>query len=161
MWWGKVGVKGGGGGGVGWGAEGWGPEGWGAQNFALFFPSPAGKFVLFFTLWGSSRGILVVFEAPGEAPGRTNVHVWMCEPRRPGLVGPPGFHTTTAPQTPPKFNEKTPREGRKERILRRERDKKERKIWAVPGKGGPREGRSREGRSREGWFRGHNMIKQG
>ena len=44
----------------GWGFEGWGPEGWGAKNFALFFPCPA----------GSSRGILVVF----EAPGRSNVH---------------------------------------------------------------------------------------
>ena len=55
-----------------WGPEGWGPEGWGAQNFALFFPSPAAKFVLFFPLWGSSRGILVVFEAPGHS----NVHVW-------------------------------------------------------------------------------------
>ena len=54
------------------GPEGWGPEGWGAQNFALFFPSPAAKFVLFFPLWRSSRGILVVF----EAPGRSNVHVW-------------------------------------------------------------------------------------
>ena len=42
------------------------------QNFALFFPSPSTKFVLFFLLWGSSRGILVVF----EAPGRSNVHVW-------------------------------------------------------------------------------------
>ena len=28
----------------GWGPEGWSPEGWGAQNFALFFPSPATKF---------------------------------------------------------------------------------------------------------------------
>ena len=33
-------------------------------------------------------------------------------------------------QTPPKFNEKTPREGRKERILRREREKKSAKFWA-------------------------------
>ena len=70
----------------GWGPEGWGPEGWGAQNFALFFPCPAAKFVLFFPLWGFSRGILVVF----EAPGRLNVHVWsswavVCEPQRPGL----------------------------------------------------------------------------
>ena len=32
----KVGRRGG-------GPEGWGPEGWGAQNFALFFPSPAHK----------------------------------------------------------------------------------------------------------------------
>ena len=36
----------------------------GAQNFALFFPCPAAKFVLFFPLW-SSRGILVVFERRG------------------------------------------------------------------------------------------------
>ena len=53
--------------------EGWGPEG----------SSPATKFVLFFPLWGFSRGILVVF----EAPGRSNVRVWsslvvVCEPRR-------------------------------------------------------------------------------
>ena len=59
------------------------PEGWkggapkggapkgGAQNFALFSLSAA-KFVLFFPLWGSSRGILVVF----GVPGRSNVHVW-------------------------------------------------------------------------------------
>ena len=52
--------------------KGGGEEGWGAQNFALFFPCPAAKFVLFFPLWGSSRGILVVF----EALGRSNVHVW-------------------------------------------------------------------------------------
>ena len=61
----------------GWGPEGWGPEGWGPRKvggpkFRAFFPSPAAKFVLFFPLWGSSRGILVVF----EAPGRSNVHVW-------------------------------------------------------------------------------------
>ena len=37
----------------------------------FFFPCPASKFVLFFPLWGSARGILVVF----EAPGRSNVHV--------------------------------------------------------------------------------------
>ena len=55
-----------------WRPERWEFEGWEAQNFALFFPSPAAKFVLFFPLWGSSRGFLVVFEAPGHS----NVHVW-------------------------------------------------------------------------------------
>ena len=56
----------------------WGPEGVGARRgegpeiSRFFFLSPAGKFVLFFPLWGSSRGILVVF----EASGRSNVHVW-------------------------------------------------------------------------------------
>ena len=44
----------------------------GAQNFALFLPSPAHIFALVLSLWGSSRGILVVFEAPGPL----NVHVW-------------------------------------------------------------------------------------
>ena len=68
----------------------------GAQNFALFFPSPATVFHSFSLSFGLFRGILVVF----EAPGRSNVHVWssgavVCEPWRPGLVGPPGFHTTT------------------------------------------------------------------
>ena len=41
------------------------PEGWGAQNFALFFPSSRHNFLSSFSLWGSFRGILVVFEAPG------------------------------------------------------------------------------------------------
>ena len=56
-------------------------------------------------------------------------------PGRPGLVGPPGSHTTArepkrahfrvpAFKTPPKFNEKTPRERQKERIRGREREKK-------------------------------------
>ena len=41
----------------------WEPGGGGgAQNLALLFPSPASPFSLFFSLWGSSRGILVVFE---------------------------------------------------------------------------------------------------
>ena len=43
--------------------EKWSPEGWG-PNFA-FFPSPATVFILFVSVWVSSRGILVVFEAPG------------------------------------------------------------------------------------------------
>ena len=142
----------------GWGPEGWGPEGWGperwrarrvggpkggkAQNFALFFfPCPAAKFVLFFPLWGSSRGILVVF----EAPGRSIVHVWsswavVCEPRRPVLVGPPGFHTTArepkrahlrgrAFKNTTKIQRKGPtREGEKNKKLWREREKKERNF---------------------------------
>ena len=35
-------------------------------------------------------------------------------------------------KTPPKFHEKTPREGRKERIVRREREKKERNSFGAP-----------------------------
>ena len=77
-----------------WGPEGWGakprksgapkggapkggalrvgPRRVGAQNFALFFPSPATVVHSFFPLFWSFRGILVVFEAPGPS----NVHVW-------------------------------------------------------------------------------------
>ena len=46
-----------------WGPAGWKPEGGGAQNFALFFILPPVS--LFVSLSVSSRGILVVFEAPG------------------------------------------------------------------------------------------------
>ena len=84
----------------GWGPEGWGPEGWGPERWGpkisrFFFPLPPQFFILFSLSFGLFRGILVVFEAPGPS----NVHVWssravVCEPRRPGLVGPPGFHTT-------------------------------------------------------------------
>ena len=43
-----------------------GAEGWRAQNFALLFLSPARNFILSSLSGGSSRGILVVFEAPGR-----------------------------------------------------------------------------------------------
>ena len=59
-----------------WGPEVWGSErraseGWGGPNFRAFFPLLP-SFSFFFSLWGSSRGILVVFEA--QVP--SNVHVW-------------------------------------------------------------------------------------
>ena len=50
-------------------AKGWGPKGGGPKagrskavgpKFRAFFPLPL-PFSLFFSLWGSSRGILVVF----------------------------------------------------------------------------------------------------
>ena len=41
--------------------KGGAPKGGGAQNFAFFFPLLSQNA---FSLWGSSRGILVVFEAP-------------------------------------------------------------------------------------------------
>ena len=66
---------------------------WTAQNFALFFLSPAGNFILSSLSWGSSRGILVVFEGPGP----WNVHirssrvvVWApAAPKPPPFVAPP------------------------------------------------------------------------
>ena len=50
-----------------WEFEGWGPEGWRAQNFALFFPSPPQNSFFSSISGGSSRGFLVVFEAPGHS----------------------------------------------------------------------------------------------
>ena len=66
----------------------------------FFFPHPAAKFVLFF-------------------PGRRGFTRQPENSIRAHLSAP-------ALQTPPKFHEKTPREGRKKRILRRERKKKTR-----------------------------------
>ena len=89
---------------------------------------------------------------------------------RPGLVGPPGFHTTVREpkrahlrvpvfKNTTKINEKTPREGRKERICAAGEGKKKSEILGCPAKGGPGRavpGRAaREGRSREGRSRGH------
>ena len=44
----------------------------GGPKFRAFFPSSRHNFLSSFSLKGSFRGILVVF----EAPGRSNVHVW-------------------------------------------------------------------------------------
>ena len=115
-----------GGGPEGWRARRVGADRWGGQNFALFPPSPAKMFFLLSLSLGVFRGILVVF----EALGRSNVHVWssravVCEPRRPGLVGPPGFHTTArepkrahfrvpAFKNTTKIQRKDPKRGREE-----------------------------------------------
>ena len=65
----------------------------GPPKISLFFlPSPATKFVLFFPLWGSSRGILVVFLKRRDAQMCTfRLSGCRVKPRRPGLVGPPGL----------------------------------------------------------------------
>ena len=54
----------------GWDPEGWGPGRVGGPQISAFFPSPA-TVSLFLSLWVSSRGILVVFEAPRGS----NAHV--------------------------------------------------------------------------------------
>ena len=53
------------------GPEGWGPEGEGAK-ISRFFPSPALFLLFFVSLWVSSRGILVLFEALEPSI----LHVW-------------------------------------------------------------------------------------
>ena len=145
----------------------WGPEGWrprrvgarrvGGPKFRAFFSYSRRKISFFSSLSG-----VFSWNFGGVLKTKTsNVHVWssrvvVCEPRRPGLVGPPGFHTTArepkraqfAPtlQTPPKFHEKTPQ---RERERERER-KKERKMGAGEEKkgellGGPAEGGLNQG----------------
>ena len=47
------------------GPEGWGPVWWEPKFLAFFFFFLPLPLVFFFSLWVSSRGILVVFEAPG------------------------------------------------------------------------------------------------
>ena len=79
-----------------WGPEGWGPERVGAQNFAFFFLLPPQFFVLF-------PSLLVFFVEFWWCLKRRGAQMCTfgvlglscCEPRRHGLVGPPGFHTTT------------------------------------------------------------------
>ena len=73
-----------------WGPKGGAPKGGGPKFRAFFFPLTP-PFRCFCVSFGLFRGILVVF----EAPGRSNVPG--CRVRAPaaGLVGPPGFHTTT------------------------------------------------------------------
>ena len=168
-----------------WGPEGWGFEGWGAQprksggpkgggpkcggpncggpkggepKISRFFSCPAAKFVLFFPLWGSSRGILVVF----EAPGRSNVHVWAlglscASPGGPVWWGRRG--STRQPESPnmhisasrsSKHHQNSTRRPPRERQKQRNgggKGKKKREILGGPGEGRPREGRSREHRT--------------
>ena len=113
----------------GWGFEGWGPEGWGGPKFRAFLPCLAAKFVLFFPLWGSSSGILVVFEESGPS----NVHVWssrvvVCAPAaRSG--GAAGFHYNQRAQT------RRP-EREEENEFCGDRGKNKSEILGVQGKGG-------------------------
>ena len=71
------------------GAKGWGRRRVGGPKFRAFSSLAHHRFALFVSLWVSSRGILVVF----EALGLSNVHVWalwlLCE--TPAASGPPPF----------------------------------------------------------------------
>ena len=129
--------------------KGGGPNGGGPKISRFFFPSPAGKFALFFPLWGSSRGILVVF----EAPGRSNVHVWssravVCEPRRPGLVGPPGFHTTA--REPKRVHLRVPVFKNTTKIQRKRPKEREKRMKTVVGEGKKERNFGRSGGGRSG-----------
>ena len=122
----------------GWGPKGGGPQGGGPKGgearrvggpnggpkiSRFFFPCPAAKFVLFFPLWGSSRGILVVCEAPGRR-GFTQQHV---NSKRAHLRV-PAFKNTT------KIQRRDLRETKKAKMGAREGKKSE--IWGGGGSGG-------------------------
>ena len=74
------------------GAQRVGPRRVGGPKFRAFFPSPATIFFHSSLSWGSSRGILVLFEALGPS----NVHVLEllgCGVKAPAAPNPQGFHT--------------------------------------------------------------------
>ena len=105
----------------------------GGPKFRAFFPCPAGNFILSSLSGLEFSGCRVKPLRPRSRRGFTR------QPQKPkrAHLRVPVF------KTPPKFNEKTPREGRKERILRRNREKKS-EILGGPGEG-PGEGRSWKG----------------
>ena len=94
------------------------PFPWTTQNFALFFPSPAPIFALFVSLWGSYRGILVVFE--GRDPKMCTFGLFGCckahigGPRR-------SKHHQNSTRRPPREREKRMKmvagDGKKSEIL--------------------------------------------
>ena len=118
--------------------EGGGPNG-GRPEISLFFLSPAESFILSSLSVGSLREIPVVFEVPGP----WNVHVWSYR----AVVWKPGgpenskraHFRVPAFKTPPKFNEKTPRETQKQRNGGG-KGKKKSEILGCPAEGGPMEG---------------------
>ena len=143
----------------------------GARNFALFSLSRLIiRSFLFSSLWGSSRGILVVFLKAGKLKC-ARLEFLGCRVKPPAAPKPPGFHTTTrgpkrAHLSFPAFkNTKIPREDlqREEKRTNYEagEGKRRAKFWAVQGKGGPWEGWSVgrggpwKGGPGEGRSRGH------
>ena len=106
------------------------PEGWRAQNFALFFPCSCHNFLFSFSL------------------KRRNPE--MCTF---GVLDISGFRPS---KTPTKFNERTPRERKKNENCGGRREKKS-EILGCPAEGCPAEGCPAEGSIGNGvqgsWFR--------
>ena len=132
------GLKGWGAGGVGaqtlkkWSPKLWGPEGWGPK-ISRFFPLSHHIFLGVPRLYVcQASGALIRVSTCGSSLGPVWVHSDNCsrgftrQPENSKLA----HLSAPALQTPPKFHETTPREGRRERILWREREKKSAKFWA-------------------------------
>ena len=124
----------------GWSPEGWSPEGWGAQNFTLFFPPPAtiffllsiswGPFVEFWWCWKRRGPEMCTFGVLGLSCASPGGPVWWGrrgftrQPESPN-VHISGFRPS---KTPTKFNEKAPRERKKNENCGGRREKKERNF---------------------------------
>ena len=119
----------------------------GPPKISLFFSVSRRKFHSFFSLWGVfSLNFGGVFEGRGPEMCMFGLSGCRVKPRR--LRGRRFFTqqlenskrahlSALALQTPPKFHEKTPREGRKERILRRETEKKREMLGSPHPSGHP------------------------
>ena len=93
------------------GGQKWGPEGWGPQG------------------WGPKGGTPKTTKTPKRRKKENSVG----GEGKSEILGPP--HRAPALQTPQKFHARTPREGRKEQILWRERGKKSAQFFAPPLRG--------------------------
>ena len=150
-----------------WEPEGWGFEGWRAawmgpllkpqlSKISRFFSISRYSFHSFLFSWGSFRAILVVCLKRRGAQMCTfgSSLVVVCERRRPGLVGPPGFHSDSPRaqtcsfeglglQNTTKIQREDTQRGKKRTNFAAGEGKKERNFWAVQGKGGLGKGGSR------------------
>ena len=136
------------------------PRRMGAQNFALFLPIPVTVSQLSVSLWVSfSWNFEWMCQAPEPSEcARLRSRVVVCEPRLPGLVGPPGFHTDspraqTCTLEGPGLQEHHPRSRREDQ------QEREKRIKIVAGEGSlkcdvlgdPAEARPVESSPAEGW----------
>ena len=114
-----------------------------AQNFALFFPSPATVFILFsLSCWSFSLNFGGVFEDQDPQMCTFGLSGCRVKPRRPHQTGPPGLAhdsrenskrarlSAPALQTPPKFHEKDQQEREKRIKTVAGEGKKNAKFWA-------------------------------
>ena len=110
-----------------WPKSNWPRPSVGPPKISRFFSLSAAKFVLFFLVWGCSRGILV--------PKPPGFHTTTREPKR-GHLRVPDFKNTT------KIQREYTQRGKKRTNFALGEGKKSEFL------GGPGEGRSREGRSK-------------
>ena len=123
------------------------------QNFALFSLSRHSFFFSFFHLFWFFSWSFCCLKRRCAQMCTFGVRVVVCEPRRPGLVGPPGFHTTSREPKCAHFRVSKHHQNSTRRHPKRHRKsetvagkgRKRAKFWAVRWRGGPVEGVRRRG----------------